>query len=277
MTLPSDGLAQAIVIVFSALLGFSVGSFINVVAYRLPLMLEREWREADEDGISETPASEPMSLSWPPSHCPSCQTPLRFWQNVPVLSFLMLRGRCHSCGTPISWRYPLVEALGGLAFLALALGSSSGVTLAFSMAFTAALLTLAAIDSRALILPDVIVQPLLWLGLLANLNGRFAPLPDAVIGAVAGYMSLWIVSRLYSVIRNRDGMGDGDMKLLAALGAWLGWQMVTPILLLAAVSALVVTLIAVLSGRRSANDALPFGPFLALAGWVCLAHVMRLV
>jgi prepilin signal peptidase PulO-like enzyme (type II secretory pathway) len=273
--IPSAGLPQTAVIILSALFGLSVGSFINVVVYRLPQILEHEWREADDDHV-DAPASERISLSWPPSHCPACQTPLRVWENIPLLSFLMLRGRCRSCGVAIGWQYPVIEALCGLAFLVLALGSATGTSLVLAMALTAALLTLAAIDLRTLILPDVIVLPLLWLGLLANLHGRFAPLADAVIGATVGYMGLWIVSRFFRLIRKRDGMGDGDLKLLAALGAWLGWRMLVPIVLIAAVVAILATVIAVWSGRRSTADALPFGTALAVAGWVCLAHVVGL-
>jgi leader peptidase (prepilin peptidase)/N-methyltransferase len=275
LSVPDHGLLHTILIVLSALLGLSVGSFINVVAYRLPLILEPEWREGEE---AQETASAPdgMTLTQPPSHCPACQTPLRFWENLPLLSFLMQRGRCRSCGVAISWQYPVIEALCGLAFLALALGSPIGASLGLAMILTAALLTLAVIDFRAMILPDVIVLPLLWIGLLANLHGRFVPLADAVIGATAGYMALWIVSRLYRLIRKRDGMGDGDLKLLAALGAWLGWRMLPPILLIAAVVAIAVTVIAVWSGRRSTADALPFGASLALAGWVCLAYVVGL-
>ncbi len=268
-----DETPLAMSIVFAALFGLCIGSFINVVVYRLPRMLEHQWGADDEDHV-DAPASEHLSLAWPPSHCPACQAPLRFWENIPLLSFLMLRGRCRRCGTAIGWHYPAVEALCGLAFAALALGPATGVSLVLAMALTAALLTLAAIDFRALILPDAIVLPLLWLGLLANLHGRFVPLADAVVGATAGYMSLWIVSRSYRLIRKRDGMGDGDLKLLAALGAWLGWRMLVPIVLIASVVAILATAIAVWSGRRSASDALPFGTALAVAGWVCLVHVM---
>lgn len=273
---PGSGLLQTVLTVLSALFGLSIGSFINVVAYRLPRMLEYQWRGTAKDDDVDTPVPGRMSLEWPPSHCPACQTPLRFWENIPVLSFLMLRGRCRSCGVAIGWQYPAIELLCGLAFLVLALGPAAGASLALAMALTAGLLTLAAIDLEALILPDAIVLPLLWLGLLANLHGRFVPLADAVIGAAAGYTSLWIVTRSYRLIRKRDGMGDGDLKLLAALGAWLGWRMLAPIVLIAAVVAILATVIAVLSGRRSTADTLPFGTALAVAGWVCLVHVVGL-
>lgn len=275
LSVPDHGLLHTILIVLSALLGLSVGSFINVVAYRLPLILEREWREAEEKRDNAS-APDGMTLTQPPSHCPACQTPLRIWENLPLLSFLMQRGCCRSCGMAISWQYPVIEALCGLAFLALALGSPIGASLGFAMMLTAALLTLAVIDFRSMILPDIIVLPLLWLGLLANLHGRFVPLADAVIGATAGYTALWIVSRLYRLIRKRDGMGDGDLKLLAALGAWLGWRMLAPIALIAAVAAILVTVVAIWSGRRTTSDPLPFGTSLAIAGWICLAHVMGL-
>jgi leader peptidase (prepilin peptidase)/N-methyltransferase len=271
---PGDGLPQTELIILSVLFGLIIGSFINVVAYRLPLMLEHQWRETDKDGHVDASASGQLSLAWPPSHCPACQTRLRPWDNIPLLSFLMLRGRCRRCGVAIGWHYPAVEALCGLAFLVLALGPATGASLVLAMALTAALVALAAIDFQARILPDAIVLPLLWLGLLANLHGRFVPLADGVIGAAVGYTSLWIISRLYQFIRKRDGMGDGDLKLLAALGAWLGWRMLAPIVLISSVVAISATVIAVWSGRRSAADALPFGTALAVAGWICLVHVV---
>lgn len=274
----------------SLILGLAVGSFLNVVVYRLPLMMEREWRRAAEEIVAEeggAPAAtpeEPFNLMVPHSHCPCCGKRLRPWHNVPLVSYVVQRGRCASCRAAISPRYPLVELLCGLAFALLAARLGGHWALPAAMAATAALLTLAMIDLGHRLLPDDIVQPLLWLGLLANLNGAFAPLDQAVIGAAAGYGSLWVVSRAYRLVRGGAGMGDGDLKLLAALGAWLGWKALVPLVLLATLAALAVSVVVVLGRRNTQRHLVPYGTYLALAGWALLAwgerdplpHLMRL-
>ncbi|CAH2602652.1 Leader peptidase / N-methyltransferase [Rhodovastum atsumiense] len=275
---PAASIPLQILLPALAGLGLAVGSFLNVVIHRLPLMLEQQWLTALHEA-EPTEAALParrLTLFWPPSQCPHCAQPVRPWQNIPLLSYLLLRGRCGHCRAPISARYPMVELACGLGFgLLAALVPQSPGTLALASVLTAALLALAVIDLEQRLLPDVIVLPLLWLGLLANLHGRFVSLPEAVLGAVAGYGVLWMVSRLYRLLRDRDGMGEGDLKLLAALGAWFGWQMLAPMLLLASLGALVTLAVLWPTGRAARFEHVPFGTFLGAAGWICL--LMQLI
>jgi leader peptidase (prepilin peptidase)/N-methyltransferase len=252
-----------------------VGSFLNVVIYRLPVMLERQW-EAEArtvlEGREPTPEQVPFNLMTPRSRCPSCRAPVLAWQNVPVVSWLVLRGRCASCGTPISARYPLVELL--TAFLSLAVLALFGYTwLALAaLVFTWMLVALTFIDYDTQLLPDQLTLPLLWVGLVTNLLGGFTDLESAVVGAVAGYLFLWSTFWGFKLITGKEGMGYGDFKLLAAIGAWLGWQVLPATVLIAAAVGLLYAVLTAATGSRESTQPIPFGPFLAVAGWVCLVE-----
>jgi leader peptidase (prepilin peptidase)/N-methyltransferase len=262
----------------AAVLGLIVGSFLNVVIHRLPRMLERGWQAQCAELRGETlPEAPPYNLVVPRSACPSCGHPIGAIENVPVLSWLALRGRCSACGTRISARYPLVElAAAVLAALAIAaFGPTWRGLAACGLLWT--LLALTFIDADTQLLPDDITLPLLWSGLLANLFGLFVPLPEAVIGAIAGYVSLWLVYWAFRLIRGKEGMGYGDFKLLAALGAWLGWKMLPAIVLISSAVGAVVGLALILAQGRSHATPLPFGPYLAIAGAIALFAGPRLV
>ncbi len=270
-------------LVFAAWVGLCVGSFLNVVIYRLPVMLERQW-EAEARSIlhGHEPASDqaPFNLMVPRSRCPQCQAPILAWQNVPVVSWLLLRGKCASCGAPIPVRYPLVEALTAVLSIAvLALFGFTWLGLA-ALVYTWILVALTFIDYDTQLLPDQLTLPLLWLGLVTNVMGGFTSPSAAIGGAVAGYLLLWSTYWGFKLLTGREGMGYGDFKLLAAVGAWLGWQVLPAAVLIAAGVGLVYALATAVTGRREAAQPIPFGPFLAIAGWVCLAQrdtVLRLL
>ena len=256
-----------------------IGSFINVVAYRLPIMLQRQWASESQHPSAPSPAATPnhaatFNLAQPRSHCPNCGEQLKVMENLPLISWLWLKGRCRFCDSAISYRYPLVElgALGlGLAVVAV---HGYGISSLFYCGLAWTLLALLLIDFDCGLLPDQITQPLLWAGLLINALYPLVPLVDAVLGAIFGYLSLWSVFWAFKLATGKDGMGYGDFKLLAALGAWLGWQALPQVLMAAAVSGLLYALYQVVTGRRTASGAIPFGPFLAIAGWVAvLFHV----
>lgn len=255
-----------------AALGLLLGSFINVVILRLPRMMEIAWKRESREllGLSPEP-EEVFSLMQPPSRCPSCGAPVRAWQNVPVVSWLLLRGRCASCGKSISIQYPLVEAVTGLMSAVCAWKFGWGPQLAGALLLTWALIALTVIDLRTMLLPDSITLPLLWLGLLfAVAGGGFVDLRAAVIGAMAGYLSLWSVYHLFRLATGKDGMGYGDFKLLGALGAWLGWQALPMIILLSSVVGAAVGIVLIVLRRQGREVPIPFGPYLAAAGWLAL-------
>jgi leader peptidase (prepilin peptidase) / N-methyltransferase len=263
----------------AGLFGLLIGSFLNVVIHRLPLVLERQWRahSAEIAGQAVAPEKEPFGLVRPRSRCPSCQAPIRAIHNIPVLSYLALGGRCASCRAPISPRYPVVELATAAAFAAVAWHFGFGLQAALGIVFTAYLIALTGIDVDRQLLPDVLTLPLLWIALLASLwhdaTFSFAPpvaMPDALIGAAAGYLSLWAVFQLFRLVTGKEGMGYGDFKLFAAIGAWLGWQMLPLVLILAAVVGAAVG-IALIALRRHGRDVpIPFGPYLASAAWIAL-------
>jgi leader peptidase (prepilin peptidase) / N-methyltransferase len=261
----------ALMVVAALVVGLCVGSFLNVVVHRLPKMLERAWREdcAEQAGQDVSPAP-PYNLVVPRSACPSCGHRITALENIPVVSWLALRGRCSACRARISIRYPIVEIVGGL--LAAAAVAAFGLTATGIAAcvFLWTLLALALIDADTQYLPDDLTLPLLWAGLIANLWGLFTPLSSAVIGAVAGYLSLWTVYWLFKLIRGKEGMGYGDFKLLAALGAWLGWKMLPLIILLSSVAGAAIGLGLIAFRGRDHTTPLPFGPYLALAGAIAL-------
>ena len=268
------------IIIGAALLGLIVGSFLNVVIYRLPLMMEREWREQARQLLGQPseaePSQTPINLISPRSHCPACQSPVAAWHNVPVLSYLLLKGRCAACGVTISPRYPLIELLTGL--LSATIIWQFGPTFAGLSALVLcwALIAASAIDLDHQLLPDSITQPLLWLGLALGLSGLLADTPpgsdlqSAVLGAMAGYLSLWTVYKVFKWLTGKEGMGYGDFKLLAALGAWLGWQMLPLVIILSAVVGTVTGIAMIVVGRHARQAPIPFGPFLAAAGLCAL-------
>jgi leader peptidase (prepilin peptidase)/N-methyltransferase len=255
-------------------LGLLVGSFLNVVIYRLPVMIERDERSYCGEllEVEPTAGEEPrLDLIQPNSHCPACDHAIKPWENIPVISYLFLRGRCSNCDQPISLRYPIIELVCGL--LSLLLGFHFGeanAALLGALIFTWALIALTMIDVDHMLLPDSITLPLLWLGLLFNLNGTFVPLADAVIGAMAGYLALWSVFWAFKLATGKDGMGYGDFKLLAALGAWLGWQALPMVILLSSLVGAVLGMIMMMLQRRGKDIPIPFGPYLAIAGWIAL-------
>ncbi|RXZ36391.1 prepilin peptidase [Oxalobacteraceae bacterium CAVE-383] len=258
---------------WAALAGLFIGSFLNVIIYRLPEMMRRSNDNyvAEEQGLPPPHATR-YDLLLPRSHCPGCGATLSIRHNIPLLSFVFLRGRCAGCGNPISLRYPLVELLAAGLSAILIWHFGSGVRGMSALLLMYFLLAMAWIDAETGLLPDSLTLPLIWGGLLVNLNGLIVPLRDAVLGALAGYLMLWLVFQLYRLAAGKEGMGYGDFKLLAALGAWLGWSMLPVILLLASISGLMVGIALQLSGKRRAGAMLPFGPFLAAGGLFSLFY-----
>ncbi len=256
----------------TVVLGLVVGSFLTVVAHRLPLMMEREWRRHCAELAGEAPPAEPpLNLVVPRSRCPGCGRAIRAVENIPLASFLALRGRCPGCGRFIGWRYPAIElasaALAGIAAWRFGLSPALGAALVYAWA----LLALTAIDLERQLLPDQITLPLLWAGLLWNLGPwGFVPLADAVAGAAAGYLFLWGVYHAFRLLTGKEGMGYGDFKLLAAIGAWTGWQMLPLVVLGASLIGALVGGGLIAAGRRRREVPIPFGPFLAGAGWIAL-------
>jgi leader peptidase (prepilin peptidase) / N-methyltransferase len=264
-------LSEPVLVVAVAVFGLAIGSFLNVVIHRLPRMMEAEWNAQCAELEGKEPVAAPSyNLVVPRSHCPSCKTPLRMADNIPLVSWLALRGKCAHCGAGISARYPVVEAL--TALLSALVAAHFGFTLAtaFALVFTWTLIALTFIDADTTLLPDDLTLPLLWLGLVANLFGVFAPLADAVIGAIAGYLALWSIYWLFKLATGKEGMGYGDFKLLAALGAWMGWKALLPIVLLSSLVGAAVGIVLILLARRGREIPIPFGPYLATAGFIVL-------
>jgi leader peptidase (prepilin peptidase)/N-methyltransferase len=255
----------------AAVFGLMIGSFLNVVIHRLPRMMERDWAVQCAELRGEAPApTEPFSLLRPRSRCPHCSRPVGALENIPILSFLFLRGRCRGCGKPISWRYPLVEVLTAFLFGFVAWKVGPGLAGWAAMGFVAAMIALTFIDFDTQLLPDDITLPLLWAGLLFNVTGTYADLTSAVIGAMAGYLSLWSVYWLFKLTTGKEGMGYGDFKLLAAIGAWLGWQVLPLTILLSSLVGAIVGIGMIVLAKHGRNVPIPFGPYLAVAGIVAL-------
>ena len=261
-----------LVFLFSAFfLGLCIGSFLNVVVHRLPKMMEREWHTQCADLRGETENElPPLNLSKPRSRCPDCAHQITALENIPILSYLLLRGRCSSCGTGISLRYPLIELLTGMLSAYVAWHFGFGWASLGALIMVWSLIALAAIDFDTQLLPDAITMPLLWLGLAFNLNGVMTDLPSSVLGAMVGYLSLWSVFWLFKLATGKEGMGYGDFKLLAALGAWLGWQMLPVIILLSSIVGALVGIGLIAFARHGRNNPIPFGPYLAAAGVIAL-------
>lgn len=266
---------QTLFIICCALFGLMVGSFLNVVIYRLPVMLEREWKRESAEALSQSDADntddEAFNLVTPRSRCSKCQSPIHAWQNIPVISFLLLGGKCSNCKTAISWRYPLVELITAVltAIVAWHFFPSSYAALA-AIGLTWALIALTGIDYDTYLLPDNITLPLVWLGLIANYFGLITSFESAFWGAIAGYMSLWSIFWLFKLITGKEGMGYGDFKLLAALGAWLGWEMLPVIIILSSLVGAVVGIALMVFANHEKTKPIPFGPYLATAGWIAM-------
>ncbi len=256
----------------TAVLGLLVGSFLNVVIYRLPVMLNRSWQDqcAELSGGETAIAQAPFNLVTPGSTCPRCGHRIRAWENIPVVSYLIQRGRCTACGGAISVRYPIIEAVTAVLTAAVAWHFGFGMQAFAAMLLTWALIALTMIDFDHQLLPDDITLPFLWLGLLLSLQGVFVDTPTALIGAMAGYLSLWSVYHVFRLLTGKEGMGYGDFKLLALLGAWLGWQMLPLIILLSSLVGAVVGITLILLRGHDRNIPIPFGPYLAAAGWLTL-------
>jgi leader peptidase (prepilin peptidase) / N-methyltransferase len=260
------------------LLGLLIGSFLNVVIHRLPIMMERSWQQEYRDYFDETSSEmnqaaaeeERFNLMVPRSACPHCGHAITALENIPILSWLLLRGRCRGCQAPISPRYPLVELCTGLATLAIAWHFQPGWTLVGALVLSWTLIALTCIDLDKMLLPDQLTLPLLWLGLVLNIGEHFVSLPDAVIGAACGYLVLWTLYWAFKLLTGKEGMGYGDFKLLAALGAWMGWQSLPLILILSSLVGAIVGITLLLLRRHQQGNPIPFGPYLAMAGWIAL-------
>ncbi len=254
----------------AALAGLAVGNWLTVLTHRLPRMMEQEWQaQCQEAAGKATPASR-YGLWSPAAHCPACAAPVSGWRRLPLLGWLLLRGRCAACGAPIGWRYPAIELLTCALFAACAWRFGATPLALCAMGLSATLVALAWIDFESTLLPDALTQPLLWAGLLVNLTDAFATLQMAVAGAVAGYVFLWVIFHVVRLLTGREGMGYGDFKLLAALGAWFGLEALPTLLLSASLLGVLIGGALTLSGRASRGQPLPFGPHLALAGVVTL-------
>jgi leader peptidase (prepilin peptidase)/N-methyltransferase len=254
------------------LVGLLVGSFLNVVIYRLPVMMQRNWRKECLDylGLPAETMLPPFNLVLPLSRCPNCETPIKPYQNIPVISYVALQGKCANCRHPISIRYPIIEALTALLSVLVAWHFGYGLQTLFALLLTWSLVALSFIDIDHQLLPDSITLPLLWLGLLLNVFDLFTDSHASVIGAVAGYLALWSVYHLFKLVTGKEGMGYGDFKLLALFGAWLGWQVLPLIILLSSLVGTVIGVGVIMATQRDHRIPIPFGPYLAVAGWIAL-------
>ena len=279
------------------ILGLIIGSFLNVVIYRFPKMLEQEWfcecrelladelkpaesdlkktkskkaksteQEAEITKLPET--TEKLTLSKPASTCPNCGHKIKVWENIPVISWLMLKGKCSSCANPISVRYPIIESVTGILSLVIAMHFGVTVQTLFMLLLTWSLITLTMIDADKMILPDQITLPLVWIGLLLNLNGVFIGLEQAVVGAVVGYMRLWSIFWIFKLVTGKEGMGYGDFKLFAVFGAWFGWEVLPLLILMASLVGAIIGISLMVFKNHAGSKPIPFGPYLAIAGWI---------
>lgn len=281
--------SPTLLLVLVGIVGLLVGSFLNVVIYRLPVMMHRSWQkectaylashanEQDSGGAPEDhelikpeEEQEPFNLVLPLSRCPHCHTAIKPYHNIPVFSYLFLRGRCAYCQAPIAIRYPLIEALTGVCSVVVAWKLGFGAPLLWGLLLTWVLITLSFIDFDQQLLPDSITLPMLWLGLFLSEFTIFTPTDSSIIGAIAGYLSLWSVYQLFKLVTGKEGMGYGDFKLLAMLGAWLGWQFLPLIVLLSSLVGAVFGVSMIVFARHERGNPIPFGPYLAIAGWIAL-------
>lgn len=265
----------ALVFCLATVVGVLIGSFLNVVIYRLPIMMERDWKSECVEYFPEAKLEvneERFNLVVPRSRCPECSHLIGSTENIPVLSWLFQKGRCKHCDCKISKRYPSIELLTGLLSFMVAYTVPFGWPLLFALVFTWVLISLTFIDFDTMLLPDQLTLPLLWFGLLININGAFAGLTDAVLGAAFGYLSLWSIYWVFKLLTGKEGMGYGDFKLLAALGAWFGWQALPLIILLSSFAGAIIGITLILMSKDKKSRPMPFGPYLAIAGWVFLVY-----
>ncbi len=256
-------------------MGLCIGSFLNVVAYRLPIMMERDWKlECHEFLELEAPKFDKkltiLNLATPASACPNCDHKLHFWENIPIISYLFLRAKCSSCGMGISLQYPLVELITGIASLAVAFTYGVTVQTLAALFFTWVLIALTLIDLKKQLLPDNLTLPLLWAGIFLSFFDIFTDLTSSVIGAMAGYLILWSVYQLFKLLTKKEGMGFGDFKLLAALGAWVGFSYLPQIILVSSVVGSIMGISMLIIGKTKQQQPIPFGPYLAIAGWIAM-------
>jgi leader peptidase (prepilin peptidase)/N-methyltransferase len=257
-----------------ALIGLLVGSFLNVVIYRLPVMMKREWRQECfkylELEDNDPPEPKIFNLTLPLSHCPQCKMPVKPYQNIPILSYLFLNGKCGRCKKPIPLRYPLIEALTCLCSAIVAFHFGYGLELGLALLLTWCLIALSFIDIDHQLLPDAITLPLIWLGLLFSTMGVFCHTESSIFGAISGYVSLWVVYKGFKLLTGKEGMGHGDFKLLGLFGAWLGWQYLPMIILFSSLIGTFFGLMLIFFKQHNSNNPIPFGPYLAVAGWLAL-------
>jgi len=257
---------------FAGIVGLLIGSFLNVVIYRLPVMMQRGWQQECQEFLKLpiTEYKDPFNLMLPHSHCPQCNADIKPYQNIPIFSYLLLKGQCANCQATISARYPFIEALTGILSAVVAYQLGGQIETVYALLLTWVLIALSGIDFDHQLLPDNITLPVLWLGLLLSLFHIFTDPVSSIIGAIAGYMTLWTVFQLFKLLTGKEGMGYGDFKLLALFGAWLGWQYLPLIILLSSLVGAIIGLLMILILGRDKNIPIPFGPYLAIAGWIAL-------
>lgn len=259
----------------AVIFGLLAGSFINVVIYRLPIIMERTWRKEcrallNIENKEFSDKDSKFDLITPRSRCPSCGHKISAWENIPIISFLLLRGKCFECKMPISFRYPLIELLSAATACVIAIHFGCSLEALLAMLLTWALIALSIIDYDTQLLPDDITLPFLWLGIIANMFGMFTDIHSSLLGAIFGYLSLWSIYIAFKLVTGKEGMGYGDFKLLAMLGAWLGWQMLPLIIILSSFLGAIIGVGLILFRNHEKNQPIPFGPYLALAGWITL-------
>lgn len=257
---------------FVVLVGLSIGSFLNVVIYRFPIMLENDWKSQCRELLElEQPDNEPaVTLSSPASTCPSCGHKIRAWENIPLLSYLFLKGRCSSCKTKISIQYPMIELLTGILSLAVAYKFGVSWQTLFALILTWSLIAMSVIDIHKQILPDDISLPVLWLGLLLSVFSIYIDSATSITGAAVGYLILWSVYQLFKLLTGKEGMGYGDFKLLALFGAWFGWKYIPLIIILSSATGAIIGISMMVFNKHERNTPIPFGPYLATAGWISM-------
>ena len=265
--------SPALLSLFAGILGLMAGSFLNVVIYRLPIMMKRDWKKECQEFL-ELPITdqtgEKFNLALPDSHCPECNTEIKWYQNIPVFSYLFLQGKCANCQTHISLRYPFIEALTGILSAVVAYQLGGQIETLFALLLTWTLIALSGIDFDHQLLPDNITLPMLWLGLFLSLFNVFTDPVSSIIGAIAGYLSLWSVYQAFKLLTGKEGMGYGDFKLLALFGAWLGWEHLPLIIMLSSLVGAIIGSSMIILVQRDKNIPIPFGPYLAIAGWIAL-------
>ncbi len=265
---------------YSFIIGAFIGSFLNVVIHRIPVMLERQWKSECQELLNpetDTPSLPKYNLSVPRSHCPACNHQVKVIENIPIISYLFLRGKCSNCGIKISPQYPFVELLTAILTTFIMLKFGFSIQALGGVIFTWFLIALSGIDIKTQLLPDDLTFPFVWLGIIFNLFTTYTDLTSSVLGAIFGYLTLWSVFHLFKLITGKEGMGYGDFKLLAALGAWLGWQSLPLILLFSSAVGAVIGIFMIVSKLQERSQPIPFGPYLAVAGWIAMLYGNQLI